>query len=108
MLLNGEFLGAILRVHSKTDHRNNFFAGGKPVLTDLTERDQEIIEVLKPKLRELGLYFVGIDIIGDYLIEVNVTSPTCLQEMNDLYGLRLEDRVIDFVTELIDNRANIN
>ena len=51
----------------------------------------------KPHLQKLGLYFVGIDILGDYLIEVNVTSPTCLQEMNRLYNVKLEEKVIDFV-----------
>ena len=65
---------AILRVHNDKDHRNNFFAGGKPVRTNLTARDLEIVKILKPKLIKKGLFFVGIDIIGDYLIEVNVTS----------------------------------
>ena len=103
LLLNGEPLGAVLRVHAKDDHRNNIFAGGKVKAAKITQRDLEIINVLKPELQRLGLYFVGIDIIGDYLIEVNVTSPTCLQEMNRLYKLRLETKVIDFVENLIDH-----
>ena len=102
LLLDGEPLGAVLRVHSKDDHRNNFFAGGKPHAAEITERDQEIIETLSPHLKRLGLYFVGIDIIGDYLIEVNVTSPTCLQEMNRLYGKELEDAVIEFAENLVE------
>ncbi len=57
--------------------------------------------ILKPHLQKLGLYFVGIDILGDYLIEVNVTSPTCLQEMNRLYNVKLEEKVIDFVEKLV-------
>src|SRR3989338_1153264 len=101
LLLDGEPLGAVLRVHSRDDHRNNFFAGGKPHAAEITERDQEIIETLSPHLKRLGLYFVGIDIIGDYLIEVNVTSPTCLQEMNRLTGQELEDRVIEFAENLV-------
>ncbi len=101
ILLNGEPLGAVLRVHSKDDHRNNFFAGGKPAATKITTRDHEIIETLKPYLRDLGLYFVGIDILGEYLIEVNVTSPTGLQEMNRLYKKKLEDQVIRFVEKLV-------
>ena len=60
-------------------------------------RDREIIRILKPELRRLGLMFVGIDVIGDYLIEVNVTSPTCLQEMNQLSNEHLEERVISYV-----------
>ncbi len=100
LLLNGEPLGAVLRVHGKDDHRNNFFSGGKPQKTEITQKEYEIINILKPKLQELGLYFVGIDIMGDYLIEVNVTSPTCLQEMNNLYNLQLENKVIKFMEEL--------
>ncbi|VAX37329.1 Glutathione synthetase [hydrothermal vent metagenome] len=100
LLLNGEPLGAVLRVHGKDDHRNNFFAGGKAEKIEITQRDHEIINVLKPHLQKLGLYFVGIDVMGDYLIEVNVTSPTCLQEMNTLYNKQLEDEVIKFMEEL--------
>ena len=81
LLCDGEPLGAVLRMHSKTDHRNNFFAGGQAEKTQITEHDFKIIERLSPHLKALGLFFVGIDIIGDKLIEVNVTSPTCIQEM---------------------------
>ncbi len=100
LLLNGEILGAVLRVHGEGDHRNNFYAGGKAETTTITPRDQHIADTLKPHLQKLGLYFVGIDILGDYLIEVNVTSPTCLQEMNRLYNVTLETKVIDFVENL--------
>jgi len=101
LLLNGEPLGAVIRKHGEDDHRNNLFAGGSALPAEITKRDLEIIAVLKPELQKLGLYFVGIDIIDDYLIEVNVTSPTCLQEMNKLYNLTLEDKVIEFVEQLI-------
>jgi glutathione synthase len=97
LLLNGEVLGALLRMHQAGEHRNNFFAGGKPMPTTVNARDEKIIGILKPHLLKLGLYFVGIDILGDYLIEVNVTSPTCLQEMNRLYNVKLEEKVINFV-----------
>ncbi|MBI3602204.1 MAG: glutathione synthase [Candidatus Omnitrophica bacterium] len=100
LLLNGEPLGALLRVHAEGDHRNNLFAGGQPQAAQITKRDEQIIAALKPYLLELGLYLVGLDIIGDYLIEVNVTSPTCLQEMNKLYNVRLEEKVITFVEKL--------
>ncbi len=102
LLLNGEPLGAVLRLHSEDDHRNNFFAGGKPLAADIDQRDKEIIAILKPELQKLGLYFVGIDIIGGFLIEVNVTSPTCLQEMNRFYDRQLEDEVIRFSESLAD------
>lgn len=105
LLLNGEPLGAVLRVHGATDHRNNFFSGGRPEATELTDRDREIVAQVGPRLREAGLPFVGIDVLGDYLIEVNVTSPTCLQEMNRLYDVHLEDKVIDFVDGLIRDRS---
>ena len=101
LLLGGEILGALVRMHAKEEHRNNFFAGGKPMPTNITARDEKIVGTLAPHLQKLGLYFVGIDILGDYLIEVNVTSPTCLQEMNRLYHVKLEEKVIDFVEKLI-------
>ncbi len=101
LLLNGEPLGAVLRVHAPDDHRNNFFAGGKPMATEVNARDQEIINILKPELQRLGLYFTGIDIIGGYLIEVNITSPTGIQEMNRLDDQHLEEKVIEFAEGLI-------
>ncbi len=64
---------------------------------DLSPRDLEICRVLSPSLREDGLYFVGLDVIGDYLTEVNVWSPTCVQEINTLNGVQLESQMIDFV-----------
>lgn len=100
LLLDGDPLGAVLRVHSAGDHRNNFFSGGRACPVEITDQDQRIIAFLKPHLRALGLHFVGIDIMGPYLIEVNVTSPTCLQEMNRFSGLQLEDRVISFTESL--------
>lgn len=102
LLLNGDPLGAVLRMHAKDDHRNNFLSGGKPLRAEVTARDRRIIAALKPHLQELGLYLVGIDVIGGYLIEVNVTSPTCLQEINRLDGTRGEDKILDFVENLID------
>jgi len=101
LLLNGNILGAVLRMHESGEHRNNFYAGGKPMPTEITARDKKIVSILKPHLQKLGLYFVGIDILGDHLIEVNVTSPTCLQEMNRLYNVKLEEKVIAFAEKLV-------
>lgn len=104
LLLNGEYLGAVLRVHSADDHRNNFFAGGKPQEANISDKERRIIEVLGPRLRELGLYFVGIDIIGEKLVEVNVTSPTGIQEASQFANERLDDKVIAFVEELVKQK----
>ncbi len=101
LLLDGKILGCLLRMHEDGEHRNNFFAGGAPKPATINANDKKIISILKPHLQKLGLYFVGIDILGDYLIEVNVTSPTCLQEMNRLYNVKLEEKVIDFVEKLL-------
>ena len=102
ILLNGELIGAVLRLHGGDDPRNNFFSGGKPVKTEVTDREHEIIATLKPELQKLGLYFVGIDVMGDYLVEVNVTSPTCVQEINRLENVQLEDEVISFVEKQVE------
>lgn len=102
LLLNGEPLGAVLRVHGPDDFRNNFMAGGSAHPTEITLHELDICQTLKPHLQEKGLYFVGIDVIGPYLTEVNVTSPTCLQEINKLNGVHLEDQVLDFAEKLID------
>ncbi len=101
LLLNGNILGALIRMHEEGEHRNNFYSGGKPLPADITANDKKIVSTLKPHLQKLGLYFVGIDILGKYLIEVNVTSPTCLQEINRLYNVRLEEKILDFVEKLI-------
>ncbi len=97
LLLDGKPLGAILRKHSSSDHRNNFFAGGTPHLTEITQHDKHIIRMIKPYLLVNGLHFVGIDIMGKYLIEINVTSPTGLQEINLLEGLQLETDILKWI-----------
>ena len=68
-----------------------------PFKAPITPRDREICRILRPRLEHDGLYFVGLDIIGDYLTEVNVTSPTGVQEIDRLDGVNLEAKVIDFV-----------
>ena len=108
LLLNGDILGAVMRVHGEGDHRNNFFAGGTAEACEITEEDKKVCAALKPLLQELGLYFVGIDLLGKKLIEVNVTSPTCLQEMNSLYGWKLEEKVVQFVENQITDLKCLN
>ncbi|MCL4244071.1 MAG: glutathione synthase [Candidatus Dadabacteria bacterium] len=101
ILLNGEPLGAVLRVPKPGgEFRCNFHSGGSPAKSALTDREQEICKSLGPRLRKDGLYFVGIDVIGGYVTEINTTSPTGVQEINRLDGVKLEKDVIDFAEEL--------
>ena len=97
IVLEGEPLGCTLRVPREDEHRGNIHVGGTCVKAPVTDRDREICATLKPHLEEDGLYFVGLDIIGDYLTEVNVTSPTGVQEIDRLDNTNLEAKVIDFV-----------
>jgi glutathione synthase len=97
IVLNGEPLGCTLRVPMAAEHRGNIHVGGTCVKAEVTPRDREICRLLKPRLQRDGLYFVGLDIIGDYLTEVNVTSPTGIQEIDRLDAVNLEAQVIDFV-----------
>lgn len=108
IVLNGEPLGAVLRVPLESETRGNIHVGGRCVKTDVTERDQEICVALAPMLRSDGLYFVGLDVIGNYLTEVNVTSPTGIQEVNALNGVRLECQVVDFVEKEVGKLAARN
>ncbi len=100
LLLEGEPLGALLRVPSAGETRANLHVGGRAVRAALDENDRKIILALKPKLRELGLFFVGIDVIGGFLTEINVTSPTGVQEINLLENCQLERSVMDRVEAL--------
>jgi glutathione synthase len=95
LLLDGEPLGAVLRVPAEGETRANLHVGGRPQKAALDEDDRRIIERLRPWLERDGLHFVGIDVIGGRLTEVNVTSPTGIQEMNTLDGVRYEERVLE-------------
>ena len=90
ILIEGEPVGAVSRMPQPGEARANLHAGGQPQKTTLTAREKEICQKIGPSLREQGLVFVGIDVIGDYLTEINVTSPTGIQEINRLDGVRLE------------------
>jgi glutathione synthase len=102
IVLDGEPLGAVMRVPREDEHRGNIHVGGTVLKTEVTKRDREIVAALAPSLRADGLYFVGLDVIGDWVTEVNVTSPTGIQEINTLDGVKLEANVIDFVEQRID------
>jgi len=86
ILVDGEFAGAVNRVPAADDLRSNMVRGGTPAATDLTERERHICERLGPALRERGLLFVGIDVIGGFLTEINVTSPTGIRAVKNFGG----------------------
>jgi glutathione synthase len=95
LLLEGEPLGALLRVPADGDVRANLHVGGSGARGVLDDGDRRIIERLAPVMREEGLFFVGIDVIGGLLTEINVTSPTCIQEIDVIEGVCLETTVIE-------------
>jgi glutathione synthase len=97
ILIDGEPAGAINRVPPAGDARANMHAGGRAEKASLTRRDHEICEALGPVLRDQGLIFVGIDVIGPWLTEINVTSPTGLQEVDRFDGVCLEARIWDAI-----------
>jgi glutathione synthase len=86
LLVNGEFAGAVNRVPAEDDLRSNMVRGGSPKATDLTPREREIIARLGQPLRDRGMIFVGIDVIGDWITEINVTSPTGIRAVKNLGG----------------------
>ncbi len=90
---------ALARIPKSDDLRGNLAAGGTGKGVDLSSRDHRICEQVGPALREMGLIFVGLDVIGDYLTEINVTSPTCVRELDRIYGIRIADRLMDCIAE---------
>ena len=97
ILVDGVAMGAINRVPAAGEARSNMHVGGRPEKTILTAREREICEAIGPTLREQGLIFVGIDVIGDYLTEINVTSPTGIQEIARFDGIHLERAIWDAI-----------
>ncbi len=95
ILVDGEPLGAINRVPAEGDSRSNMHAGGTPEPTKLTDRELEICAAIGPTLKAQGLLFTGIDVIGDYLTEINVTSPTGLQQIARFDNLNLAAAIWD-------------
>lgn len=93
ILVDGEPIGAINRVPAKGETRSNMHVGGRPEKVGLTERDLEICAAIGPLLREKGQIFVGIDVIGDYLTEINVTSPTGIQELERFDGINAAEKI---------------
>ena len=97
LLLGGEPIGALLRMPPPNELRSNLAAGGTAQRTEITARDKQIIDRLRPRLLADGLHFVGLDIIGQNLTEVNVTSPTGVQAIDRLYDVRIEEKIVDYI-----------
>ncbi|HEY9598921.1 MAG TPA: glutathione synthase [Cyanophyceae cyanobacterium] len=101
ILLDGKPIGAVNRIPTGNEFRGNMAVGGRVAATEITPEEHKICKVVEPKLQKDGLYFVGIDVIGGYLTEVNVTSPTGIREIDRLSGTRLAQDVIQWVEKRI-------
>jgi glutathione synthase len=100
LLIDGEPVPyALARIPAAGETRGNLAAGGRGEGVALSERDRWICEQVGPTLRRMGLMFVGLDVIGEYLTEINVTSPTCIRELDKLYGLNIAGQLLDKVEE---------
>ena len=93
ILVNGEPVGAINRVPAEGETRSNMHVGGRPEKVGLSARDEEICAAIGPLLREKGQIFVGIDVIGEWLTEINVTSPTGIQELERFDGVNIAEKI---------------
>jgi len=97
ILVDGQAVGAINRVPAEGETRSNMHVGGRPEKVGITDRDLEICATIGPLLKEKGQVFVGIDVIGDYLTEINVTSPTGIQELERFDGVNIAAKVWDAI-----------
>ena len=104
ILVDGEPVGVVNRVPAAGEARSNMHVGGRPEKCTLSARDREICAAIGPTLREQGMIFVGIDVIGDWLTEINVTSPTGLQEINRFDKVVLEDRIWDAIEKRLGRK----
>ena len=105
ILVEGEPCGAVLRVPGAADHRGNLHVGATAHATTLTVREREICARMAPILREEGLVFVGIDVIGGWLTEINVTSPTGIHQINAFDGVKIEDQLLDAACRRAESRV---
>ena len=98
LMIDGEPVPYCLaRIPAAGETRGNLAAGGRGEARPLTERDREIAAAVGPTLREKGLIFVGLDVIGDHLTEINVTSPTCIREIDAAFDTRIGERLMDCI-----------
>ena len=105
ILVEGEAVGAINRIPAAGESRANMHVGGRAVKSSLTSREAEICEIIGPALMERGLTFVGIDVIGGYLTEINVTSPTGIQEIERFDGVRITALIWDAIEKRLASRG---
>jgi len=106
LMIDGKpFPHALARIPASGETRGNLAAGGSGQGVDLSERDRWICEQVGPALREQGLLFVGIDVIGDYLTEINVTSPTCIRELDSIYQADIAGELMDAIEKQLKIRA---
>ncbi len=96
---------ALARIPAKGETRGNLAAGGRGEGLELSERDRWICAQVGPELRQRGLLFVGLDVIGDYLTEINVTSPTCIRELDAIYGLDIASDLMDAIEARLNTRT---
>ncbi len=103
LIVDGEPVPYCLaRIPAKGEHRGNLAAGASSEARPLSERDREIAHAVAPMLRDKKLLFVGLDVIGDYLTEINVTSPTCIRELDEAYGLDIADDLLGAIERRLD------
>lgn len=102
ILLDGKAIGAVNRIPTGKEFRGNMAVGGRVAAAEITPQEQKMCALLAPKLQQDGLYFVGIDVIGGYLTEVNVTSPTGIREIDRLNDVRLGEQVIRWVEQTLE------
>ena len=102
LLVNGEPIPyALARIPAQGETRGNLAAGGSGVGIELTERDRWICQQVGPRLREMGILFAGIDVIGDYLTEINITSPTCIRELDKQFNLDIAGQLMDCIEQQV-------
>ena len=106
LLLNGEIMGAYRRTPKEGDFRTNVHAGATVHKHKVTTTEKELCLAIKDRLIEDGLYFVGIDVIGDKLVEINCVSPGGIPRINRLDGVKLEKNVIDFIENKVIEQKN--
>ena len=105
LMIDGEPVPyALARVPAPGETRGNLAVGGSGVGVPLSERDRWICTQVGPALREKGLLFTGLDVIGDYLTEINVTSPTCIRELDALYGLDIAGQFMDCLEQKLEQK----
>ena len=100
LVIDGEPIPyALARIPTSGEHRGNLAAGARGVGVALSDKDREIVETVAPRLRERGIVFAGLDVIGDFLTEVNVTSPTCIRELDEIYKLNISAVLMDCIEQ---------